>query len=375
MTRDTIMVDNEHKYWVAFSVFPGIGPVRFNLLREYFGSAEAAWHAEPKRLRSIHLPETLIEAFVHFRSNFVIGDYLKQLDSQHIRVLTLDDPRYPKLLKEIPDAPFLLYIKSMPGQEKLNMDRTIGVVGTRKITHYGEEITKHIVEGLVAYGFTIISGMAYGVDAVAHRAAMDAGGKTIAVLGCGIDIIAPTSNARLYREIGAEGGGAVVSEMPLGLRPSKGLFPARNRIISGLSLGIVVTEGAEDSGALITARNAVEQGRDVFAIPGPITSPYSRGPAQLIKNGAKLVERVEDILEELGIQSTKRTRSTTSTKGLENLTNEETKIINILTDRQMHIDELVRATGLTMSQAAASITILEMKHVIKDYGEKTYGLA
>ena len=165
-----------------------------------------------------------------------------------------------------------------------------------------------------------------------------------------------------------------MSEMPLGLRPNKGLFPARNRIISGLSLGVLVTEGADDSGALITARNASEQGREIFAVPGPITSLYSKGPAKLIKNGAKLVESVEDILEELNMKGTRGTKSTGSTRSVENLTQEEEKVVEVLADRQMHIDELVRATGLTIAHVGASITILEMKGVIKEYGEKVYGL-
>ncbi|MEK7543277.1 MAG: DNA-processing protein DprA [Patescibacteria group bacterium] len=367
-------MDEEKKYWIAFSVFPGIGPVRFKLLREYFGSASAAWNANPREFHAIHLGDKLIDEFIAFRRDFPLEEYLTKLKDLHVHVLTLDDPRYPKRLAQISDAPFLLYVKAKPGQEKLNLDRTIAVVGTRKITHYGEDVTRKIVTGLVTNGFTIVSGMAYGVDAVAHQTAIDAGGKTIAVLGCGIDIIAPPSNARLYRDIGEEGFGAIVSEMPLGLRPTKGLFPARNRIISGLSMGVVVTEGADDSGALITARNAGEQGREVFAIPGPITSPYSRGPARLIKQGAKLVEGVEDILEELNIKSTGSTGGTRSTKGLENLTSDESIIIKILTDRQMHIDEIVRATGLTAPSGAATITILEIKHIIRDYGEKMYGL-
>lgn len=210
--------------------------------------------------------------------------------------LTLDDPRYPRLLKEIPDPPKMLYVKAT--STDVLGTRTIAVVGTRQMTKYGAEVTRKLVRQLVSNGFTICSGMANGVDTVAHCAAIDAGGKTIAVLGCGIDIIWPPSNARLYTRIGEEGYGAIVSEMPLGMRPNKELFKTRNRIISGLSLGVVVTEGGEFSGALITARYAAEQGRDVFAVPGPITSPLSRAPARLIQEGAKLVETVEDILDE-----------------------------------------------------------------------------
>ena len=173
--------------------------------------------------------------------------------------LTLDDPRYPARLKEIPDPPRLLYVKAKSGLDSNDLARTIAVVGTRHMTKYGAEVTRKLVRQLVANGFTIVSGMAYGIDTVAHRAAIDAGGKTIAVLGCGIDIIWPPSNARLYSQIGEEGHGAIVSEMSPGVAPNKDVFKTRNRIISGLSLGVVVTEGAENSGALITARYAAEQ--------------------------------------------------------------------------------------------------------------------
>ena len=368
-------MDSETAYRIGFSVFPGIGPIRFKLLLNYFGSARAAWKASALTLKSIKLGERLTDEFIDFRRDFEIDGYLRQMETQQVSVLTLENPKYPTLLKEIPDAPFLLYIKGRNNKEPISLTRTIAVVGTRKITRYGAEVTRRLVEGLVAYGFTIVSGMAYGVDAVAHQTAIDCGGKTIAVLGCGIDIIAPPSNARLYHEIAEEGFGAIVSEMPLGLRPNKGLFPARNRIISGLSLGVVVTEGADDSGALITARNAGEQGREVFAVPGSITSPYSRGPAQLIKKGAKLVERVEDILEELNINTTNTTHQVNTTNTIpKGETMEEQKILDCLQKGSVHIDEIVRTSGLTISVAAATITILEMKKVIKDYGEKEYGL-
>lgn len=366
-------MDEEKKYWVGFSVFPGIGPVRFRLLLDYFGSAKAAWMAPAKTLTSIKLGEKLTDEFVDFRKDFPFDDYLKQLEKERVSVLTLNDPKYPKLLKQISDAPFLLYIKGHNNKEAINLERTIGVVGTRQITPYGIQVTQRLVQGLVAYGFTIVSGLAYGVDACAHLSAIEAGGKTIAVLGCGIDIIAPPSNARLYTRIADEGFGAIVSEMPLGLRPNKGLFPARNRIISGLSLGVVVTEGADDSGSLITARNAAEQGREVFAVPGPITSEYSRGPFKLLKQGAKLVESVEDIVEELGIEKRQRVSASMRQK-VTGETKEEQKILDILKGKISHIDEIVQGSGLTTSNVAATLTVLEMKGIVKDYGEKTYGI-
>ena len=209
--------------------------------------------------------------------------------------LAPSDPSYPVLLREIPDPPPILYVKA----PTLNVfaTRTIAVVGTRHMTTYGEAITRKLVTDLVARGFTIVSGLAWGIDTVAHRTAIESGGKTIAVLGCGIDIIWPPSNARLYSQIARESG-AIVSELSGHTRPNKEQFKRRNRIISGLSMGVVVIEGKETSGSLITARYAAEQGRDVFAVPGPITSPYSRASAKLIKVGAKLVETVEDIIDE-----------------------------------------------------------------------------
>ena len=367
-------MDEETVCFIGFNVFPGVGPIRFKLLLDYFGTAREAWHAPLATLQKIKLGEKLSQEFDHFRKTFDLASYIANLDKLHVSVLTLKNPRYPRLLTRIPDAPFVLYVRGKKPVSPINLERTVAVVGTRKITPYGEEVTRRLTEGLVSYGCTIVSGLAYGVDAVAHRSAIDAGGKTIAVLGCGIDIIAPPSNARLYYDI-ADGCGAIVSEVPLGMRPTKGLFPARNRIISGLSLGVVVTEGADDSGALITARYAGEQGREVFAVPGPITSPYSAGPAKLLKNGAKLVESVEDILEELNIPTTLAKNVKDLDKRIRELTgSEEKRIAVLLSDRQMHIDEIVRASGLTARQVGSTITILEMKGIIKDYGEKVYGI-
>jgi len=210
--------------------------------------------------------------------------------------LTIDNPKYPRLLKEISDPPNILYVRGKGS--KINLEKTIAVVGTRQVTPYGREMTRRLVTDLVHRGYTIVSGLAYGVDAAAHEAAIAAGGKTIAVLGCGIDIIAPRGNTDLYWRI-VRGHGAVVSEIPPGIRPDKRRFVTRNRIISGLSLGVVVIEGTEHSGTLITAKYAAEQGREVFAVPGPVTSTFSRAAAILLKNGAKLVESASDIIEEL----------------------------------------------------------------------------
>ncbi len=362
----------DRKYFLAFSVFPGIGPVRFRLLYSYFKSARNAWNATVKDLEDTGLYNSLVSRFDEFRHTFDIPAYCSKLAQMGISYLCYTDEKYPGLLREISDAPIVIYVKGKRGKEPISLERTIVVVGTRRITPYGQTVTQKFVEGLVSYGFTIVSGMAYGVDAVAHTSALKAGGSTIAVLGCGIDIIAPPSNAYLYTDIALCGRGAIVSEMPLGLRPGKGLFPARNRIISGLSLGVVVTEGADDSGSLITARYALDQGREVFAVPGPVTSPYSKGPAKLIKNGAKLIETTEDIVEELGILPTTKGK-TGKSKSLGN-TESERVIIKMLENGPRHIDEIKGVTNLTLSDVAATLTVLEMRGCVKNQGDAVYTL-
>lgn len=364
-------MDDETKYWIAFSVFPGIGPVRFNLLRRYFGSARKAWFAPISILKEIKLGDKLADQFDRFRNTFSIDGYIQKLLRNHITAITLSDTRYPALLSRISDAPFILYVKGKRGKIPIDLTRIIAVVGTRKATQYGIDVTKRLVAELVSFGCTIVSGMAYGIDQTAHETALEAGGQTIAVLGCGADVIAPPSNAGLYHEISEGGHGAIVSEMPLGLRPVKGLFIARNRIISGLSLGVLVTEGADDSGSLITAGCAGEQGRDVFAVPGPITSMYSKGPSFLLKNGAVLVENASDIIDALGLHRISKKKQDIQTA---RMTDTEQRVYQIIEGAPMHIDEIIRISGLTVQEVSSTITILEMKGIIRDCGERTYGI-
>lgn len=364
------MMTEEERYFIGFSVFPGIGPVRFGLLVSYFGSAAAAWHATEQELASIHLPTPLVASFCSFRKNFSIDAYIKQLSLCHVIPLTRDHPHYPKLLKEISDAPFVLYVKGK-SVAPIDMDKTIAIVGTRRATSYGRDVTKTLVADFVAAGCTIVSGMAYGVDAVAHETAIASGGKTIAVLGCGVDICAPAENRPIYDAVTAGGYGAAVSEMPLGLRPSKGLFPARNRIISGLSRAVIVVEGAEDSGALITASNAAAQGRDVFAVPGAITSPMSRAPAKLIKDGAQIATSASDVLSSLGLANIQRSDNNKNTRVVVG-GKKEAQILALLDQESLHIDALIEKAGLTASEVTATITVLEMNGVIKDLGGNVY---
>jgi len=360
-------MEKDLPFWVAFNVFTGIGPMRFKVLLDYFGSAKKAYEAPEEIWQKIGLPANLTTNFLVFRKKFNPQKFLEQIKQKKITILTLKDKNYPELLSKITDAPPVLYIKGDLWPED---NIAIGVVGTRKISTYGREVTEILVRDLVANGLTIVSGLARGVDSLAHQTAIEAGGRTIAVLGCGVDLCYPPENHGLYEQIIQRG--AVVSEVPPGQYVARGIFPARNRIISGLSLGILVTEGAEDSGSLISARDAANQGREVFAVPGPITSYLSAAPSILIKNGAKLVYNVSDILEELKIEN--RKKKIESRKIIPENPDEE-KILKILSEGQAHIDNLVRISGMETSKVSSLLTMMEMKGKVKNLGNMTYTIA
>jgi len=297
-----INIDKDRPYWVAFNTFQGIGPIRFLAILKIFGSAEAAWQGSRQEWKSLNLGNRLEERFFEYRQSFDPLVYFNLFNSGPIWPLTLADKEYPPLLREIDSSPFVLYIKSDLNKVKLKTlfsFPSLAVVGTRKMTGYGRQVTKQLVQELVQAGLVIVSGMARGVDSVAHQAVLERGGKTVAVLGCGVDIIYPPENRKLYQSILKNG--LVMSEFPPGTLPLPGNFPSRNRIIAGMSLGTLVSEGARKSGSLITASLAAGFGREVFAVPGPINSGLSVGPMFLIKNGAKLVSKAEDILEEFSL--------------------------------------------------------------------------
>lgn len=360
-------MEQDLPYWIAFNVFVGIGPQRFKVLLDYFGTAQKAYEAKDEIWQKIGLPSNLVTSFLTFRHKFDPQKFLEQVQKKEIKILTLKDKAYPELLKQISDAPPVLYIKG----ELLTQDSlAIGVVGTRKISSYGREVTEILTRDLVVNGLTIVSGMARGVDSLAHKTAIEAGGRTIAVLGCGVDLVYPPENKALYEQIICSG--AVVSEVPPGQYVARGIFPARNRIISGLSLGVLVTEGAEDSGSLISAKDAANQGREVFAVPGPITSYLSAAPSMLIKNGAKLVYNVSDILDELDIKS--KVKSQKAKEVIPENPDEE-KILKILADGQVHIDNLVRISGMETGKVSSLLTLMEIKGKVKNLGGMVYSLA
>lgn len=288
----------EKNYRLAFSAFERIGPQRFKLLLEYFGSAKAAYQSSSKELAVIGMKPKLVEDFISFRNKFNLDSYFVRLQRLGIEAICLEEDSYPKLLKEISDAPFVVYAKNVESIKNISSTKSVAVVGTRKMTDYGKTVTERFTKELVANNFVIVSGLARGVDRIAHETTINNGGKTIAVFGTGLDSVYPPEHKTLAERI-VESGGILISEFPPGARVARSNFVIRDRIISGLSLGVVVTEASERSGTMITARFAAEQGREVFAVPGPITSDTSKGTAELIKKGAKLVNKVEDILEEL----------------------------------------------------------------------------
>ncbi len=283
---------SEVKYWVGFNLIAGIGRVKFSRLEEYFGDLERAWNAGLSELRRAGLDQKSVEAIVSRRPKISLDAEMERLERYKVRVLTLNDPAYPPRLKEIYDVPPVLYVRGALTAED---EWSVAVVGTRRTTAYGREVAERIVGELARSKVTIVSGLARGIDSVAHRAALEAGGRTIAVFACGLDIIYPAENLKLAQAIMEHG--ALISDYPLGTSPKAEHFPRRNRIMSGLSLGVLVVEAGEGSGALITANLALEQNRDVFAVPGSILSPVSRGTNRLIQDGAKLVRDVRDILE------------------------------------------------------------------------------
>jgi len=358
-------------YYIALAAAPGIGPVRFKILLKHFKLAENVWKADEKTLEKILTP-TLFNQFIKFRKSFDIERYIDTIGKQNIKVITLDSENYPKLLKEIPDAPPVLYVKGeLPsGLESELKPRTIAVVGARKMTSYGKEVTEILVRDLVAAGFVVVSGLARGVDSHSHRVTIGNDGKTIAVLGGGVDVIYPRENAALADEI-VDGHGAVISEFPVGMQSIPGNFPARNRIISGLSLGVLVTEAGEESGSLITAGCAGEQGREVFAVAGPMYSKLAKGPAELIKQGAKLVMNIEDILEELNLDVGSRISDVGEAQAD---SPDEQIILDLLQEGPVHIDEIARNSKMPAAKVGSVLSLMEIKGKIKSLGSGTYAL-
>jgi DNA processing protein len=360
----------ERHAWLGFSLVPEIGPRRISFLRESFGSLVEAWRASESVLHQTKLGDAALKNFLRLRQKLDLEHELERVQKAGAHLLTPDDDTYPALLKPLPDAPPVLYVK---GNLTVEDSTAVSVIGTRKASNYGLSIAQDLSKQLAAQRVTIISGLAQGIDAAAHRGALAAGGRTIAVLGCGIDRIYPQEHAPLAHDITQRG--ALVSEFPLGVPPEGRNFPRRNRIISGMALGVLIVEAPLKSGAIITAIIAAEQGRDVFAVPGNIFNPSSAGTNRLIQDGAKLVMHVDDILNELQIAKTRAESHIQLASALAKPENDlEKQVMQQLGVDPIHVDEIARACGLPIAVINSALTMLELKGLAQNVGHMQYCL-
>ncbi|NMB56427.1 DNA-protecting protein DprA [Candidatus Beckwithbacteria bacterium] len=359
------------KFYLAFHYCPGIGPKTFTLIEKVFEQdLEKAWQSSKSDWQRLNFSAKIIENIFTFKTDFNFKQILENLAKLEIKYLARDNAAFPPLLKQIADCPIGLFIK---GQILPCDHRALAVVGTRKITVYGQEITKKFVGNLTNLGFTIVSGLARGVDGLAHKIALENGGRTIAVLGNGLESIYPPEHRSLALQIIKNG--ALISEYPPFTKITPGNFPARNRIISGMSLGILVTEGSHKSGSKITALQALEQNREVFAVPGPITSEMSQAPSELIQMGAKLVLSEKDILEELNLTALPKNgeRLNLDKQNYYHFDDQvQTKIYESLIQGNKHIDDLVRFLKLDPASILTSLTMMELRGYVKNLGNGHY---
>lgn len=359
---------NERKYWVGFSLVKGVGPVRVRQLLEHFGTLGEAWSAGADDLRAARLDRRALKSLLETRQRVDLDAELARLDKLGIAVLTWEDEDYPRLLadlRSIDHAPPVLYLRGSLAETD---EWSLAVVGTRRATPYGRQVTHQLASELAANGLTIISGLARGLDAEAHEAALAAGGRTIAVLPCGLDTIYPPEHRHLAAEVMQ--CGAVMTMFPLGTMPGAANFSARNRLLSGLARGVVVTEAGEKSGALITARHALEQGRDVFAVPGNITARGSLGTNQLIQDGAHPVLSVQDVLDVLNLERVAAYAD--AREHLPAMSDDERAVVKSLGAEPLHVDELVQRCGLAVHTVNSALVTLELKGMVRQVGPMTY---
>lgn len=372
------MLEQETIDWLKLSLVPEIGPMRGLKLLEKFKSPQAILRAPLGELAQVeNVGKQVAERIVKNREKIDLEKQLKLIEENKVKIITLVSESYPQALKAIFDPPLVLFVKG----EISPLDYfSVAIVGTRLASVYGRQMSQKLSGQLVEKGLTVVSGGARGIDTEAHKAALRAGGRTIAVLGCGLDITYPSENKRLFEEISKKG--ALVSEFPLGTKPDKINFPIRNRIISGLSLGVVVIEAPLKSGALITVRHAIEQGREVFSVPGEADKFTSYGTNQLIRDGAKLVENAEDILSELQAVIRARMNEIKKEKIEEpkkqsieldlKLNAEEQEVYNLIPEKNTHIDEIADKSRLKIGKVFSVLTRLELKKLIKQLPGKIF---
>ena len=364
-------VGDELARWLALGRVKGLGGVGFKKLASSFADPTGAFlasSAELERVEGLH--REAIDGLVNFSAWVEIGDELRRIGDAGVKVVPFTSSQYPARLRMIADPPPVLYMKGTLNAED---DKAVALVGSRSASDYGRRVARDLARGLAALGFTVVSGMARGIDGAAHESALQAGGRTVAVLGSGVERPYPPEHEGLYRRISEKG--AVVSELPIGTRPMAYNFPARNRLISGLSLGVVVVEATEKSGSLITAALALEQGREVFAVPGEAGASRSRGAHQLIRQGAKLVETVNDIIEEIAPQLARRAGSAAQPAARvlpPNATESTRRILLLLQDNPLQVDQVIERSGLPAAQVLAILLDLELQGFIRQSPGKSY---
>jgi DNA processing protein len=370
------MQPNQYLGWLALGLTPGLGPRMAGKLLQDFGSPDAIFSASLTALESKRLPAAVAQAIHTRQSLSAASKELAQVQAVGCHLVTWDEPHYPPRLREIYDPPPLLYVLGNVG---LLNRHAISVVGSRRPTPYGNQMAQRLAKDLANCGLVIASGLARGIDSCAHKGALSSDtGATIGVLGCGIDVVYPKENKKIFEEITQRG--AVITEFPMGTFPAPQNFPIRNRIIAGMSLGVLVVEGAQYSGSLITARLAMEFGREVYGVPGNATQPSSFGPNQLIKQGAKLVTSWEDVIEELPtpvrsqLLPVEAANSEERAKLLhESLAPAERTLYDLLReDESRHIDDMVELSGLTSSEVLAALFGLELKGVVRQLPGKQF---
>lgn len=351
-------------YWIGFSLVKGIGAVRLQGLLDHFGNLETAWNAPADALRAAGLSQKIVETLAQVRHGVDLERFLDNMQRKGITALTWEDENYPRRLKEIDQPPPVLYVRGTLGLED---EVAVAIVGTRRVSAYGRQVAEELAAYLARNGVTVVSGLARGVDTVAHTAAVQNGGRTLAVLGCGVDIIYPPENRRLGEEIISSG--ALISDYAPGSPPEGTNFPPRNRIISGLSRAVVVIEAGETSGALITASFAANQGREVFAVPGGIYSPGCKGTNRLIQQGATPLLKNEDVLQMLGMERAAEQSSARRVLPCDDL---ERKLLDTLSSDPLHVDEIMARTGLTIDKVSATLALMELKGMVRQVGGMSY---
>jgi DNA processing protein len=355
--------------YIVLNMLDEVGPVRVRRLLDAFGEPAAILAAGRTDLMRVEgIGEEVARSITTWREQADLEAELARIGQAGVRVVTRDDPDYPKHLRETYDPPLVLYVKgTLSDRDAVS----IALVGSRRTSLYGQEMARKLAYQLARVGVTVVSGLARGIDTHAHRGALQAKGRTVAVTGCGIDVVYPPENKELADEIVAKGG-AVVSEFPFGVTPDRQTFPMRNRIISGWSLGVVVVEANLKSGALITAGFAGEQGRQVFAVPGRADSPLSRGANKLIKDGAKLTEDADDILSEFEYLLPKAKPDRPAAGGTVPLTEHETRVLAALGEDEAVMDEIIQRSGLTTACVSATLLSLEMKRIVRQLPGKVF---